>query len=50
MLVRCNSCRRTLKKDEIRREQVWSKREGKAKDINLCKYCGSSVKPKNGKK
>jgi len=44
MIVRCNSCRRTLKKDEIRRKQVWSKREGKAKEISLCKYCGSTVR------
>ena len=43
MKVRCG-CGRTLKKDDIRREQVWSKREGKAKVIRICKFCGSTIK------
>ena len=43
MKVRCG-CGRTLKKDDIRREQVWSKREGKAKTMKICKNCGSILK------
>lgn len=44
MEIRCKECRRTLKKDEIRTEQVWSKREGKAKTMKICKNCGNILR------
>jgi hypothetical protein len=41
--IRCKSCHRTLSKKEIRVEGAWSKRDGKAVEIHLCKFCGSTV-------
>jgi RNase P subunit RPR2 len=42
--VKCGDCRRILKKNEIREQQVWSKVEGKAKIMRVCKYCGSIIR------
>ena len=46
--VKCGGCRRMLKKDEIREQQVWSKREGRAKIMKICKFCGEIIR-ENGK-
>lgn len=44
MGIKCKGCRRTLKKDEIRVQDVWSKREGKAKTMKVCKFCGETIR------
>lgn len=45
-LVRCKGCRRSLKKEDIRQQDVWSKREGKAKVMRICKFCGEIIREK----
>jgi len=50
MKPKCKGCRRTLNKIEIRTQEVWSKREGKAKTMRVCKYCGSTIRISGGKK
>lgn len=42
--IRCNSCRRNLKKNDIREEEAWSKKDGKVVKIRICKFCGEIVR------